>query len=154
MGSDSASSDEYRFAVAIHEAGHAIVAAYVGFDVLELRLEPKGGGQTFGRDFAGERVDYLAQWFAGDAAVSAICGTYRLPADTNPNSDQEMLRRDIRVLAATVLEQRRAKTRARQIVRGQRIQIIAIARALLATRNGRLAGKVLEKLLTPVWNAR
>jgi hypothetical protein len=152
--------ETYRFAVAVHEAGHGVVGATVGFQVPAIRLESKGGGQTSGGEFAGDgrfssdTIQRLSWWFAGDAAVEEICGGYRLPVDTRPNSDVEKLRREVRVLSATESDQRQAQALAKKVVRSQRVHIITIAEALLAAKDGRLAGKELETLLTPVWKAR
>src|SRR3989442_8928261 len=74
-------ASELRFAVAIHEAGHAIAFASVGIDVLSMWIgpEPNPSGRTqSGEIVAASRSDYLATIYAGDLAVDELCGGFPL----------------------------------------------------------------------------
>jgi ATP-dependent Zn protease len=153
LGSDRVPHEDYRFAVAVHEAGHAVVAAYLRFDVDHIEMKGMGGQAVSGPFVFADRVDYMAPWSAGNAAVEEVCAGYRLPVDANANSDHEKLRWIERELAATDEEKRLARSKARKIVRSQRLHIVTIAEALLASEGGRLEGEELERLLTPVWAA-
>jgi hypothetical protein len=91
LGSDPSSLEDYRFAVAVHEAGHAVVGAYLRFDIREIHLGSIGGHAEAAADTV-ERTGWLVYWIAGEVAVEEICGGHRLPVDTNPNSDHKRLR--------------------------------------------------------------
>jgi hypothetical protein len=144
---------EVRFAVAIHEAGHAIAFAGVGIDVVHVWIGPgpKPNGDTkSGEIIAASRPDFLATLYASDIAVEELCSGYRLPADTSSASDQEQLRRAELKLGITTAERSRAQERAREIVRLWHDAVIDLANALLAAPNGRLVGAKLDDQLASV----
>jgi hypothetical protein len=147
-------ASELRFAVAIHEAGHTVVFAFLRFDVpyVEMGLGPNPSGRAHGREIPWtDRIDYVATIHAGNVAVEVLCGGYRLPVVANPASDEAQLARVETELDASDFEKGQAPVRARQIVQACRDELVAIANALLASPNGRLEGQSLEALLTPVW---
>jgi hypothetical protein len=146
-------ASELRFAVAIHEAGHAIAFASVGIDVLSMWIapEPNPSGRTqSGEIIAASRSDFLATIYAGDLAVDELCGGYRLPVVQGAASDQEQLRRSELELGITDDERTRAQARARQIVRAQCERVVALANALLRAPDGRLLGADLDDQLAHV----
>src|SRR5438046_2775461 len=60
-GTEGVAVTERRFAVAIHEAGHAVVFAFLGVDVpyVQMGLDPDPSGHTPGRDIPlTDRVDF------------------------------------------------------------------------------------------------
>src|SRR5207302_5140581 len=76
-----------------HEAGHAVVFAYLGFHApyVEMGLEPDPSGHTPGREIpVTDRIDFMATIHAGNVAVEdcAAATGYRslriLPV-TRPN---------------------------------------------------------------------
>jgi hypothetical protein len=143
-----------RFAVAIHEAGHAVVFAYLGFDVsqVEMGLDPDPSGRAHGREIPWtDRIDYMATFHAGNIAVEELCGGYRLPVIASNASDEAQLARVESAINASASEKAQAPMRARQIVRACRDEVAAVANGLLASPNGRLQGHGLEDLLAPVW---
>jgi hypothetical protein len=151
---DASAMRDRRFAVAIHEAGHAVVFAYLGFDVsyLEMGLDPDPSGRARGDEIPWtDRTDYMATLHAGNVAVEELCDGYRLPIVASPASDEAQLTRVETELDASDYEKTQAPVRARQIVQACRNEVAAIANALLASPNGRLEGHALEDLLAPVW---
>jgi hypothetical protein len=152
MGDTVAVTDR-RFAVAIHEAGHAIAFAAVGIDVVSVWIGsgPNPSGRTNSGDFIGaDRSDFLATLYASDIAVEELCDGYRLPIVESPASDQEQLRRAELELGITEDERSRAKSRAREIVRSWREQVVALANVLLGAPSGRLVGRDLDVQLAPI----
>jgi hypothetical protein len=146
-------ASELRFAVAIHEAGHAVAFAGVGIDVLSVRISsssnPSRNTQS-GEIVAAGRPDFLATLYAGDIAVEELCGGYRLPIVQSPASDQEQLRRSELKLGIADNERTRAQARARQIVQTWNQLVVALANALLAAPDGRLRGTDLDNQLAPI----
>lgn len=146
-------ASEIRFAVAIHEAGHAIAFGVVGIDVLSVWIgsgsNPSGHTQS-GEIVAAGRPDFLATLYAGDMAVEELCGGYRLPIVQSPASDHEQLRRSELELGIADNERARAQVRARQIVQTWHQQVVALANALLAAPDGQLLGADLDNQLAPV----
>ena len=146
-------ASEIRFAVAIHEAGHAIAFGVVGIDVLSVWIgsgsNPSGHTQS-GEIVAAGRPDFLATLYAGDIAVEELCGGYRLPIVQSPASDQEQLRRSELELGIAESERTRAQARARRIVQTWKQQVVALANALLAAPDGQLLGADLDNQLAPV----
>jgi hypothetical protein len=144
-----------RFAVAIHEAGHAIAYAAVGIDVLSMWIGPgpnPSGRTQSGEIIAADRSDFLATLYASDVAVEELCEGYHLPVVESPASDEEQLRRAELKLGITDDERSRAKSRAREIVQSWRGQVVALANLLLMAPNGRLAGRDLDIQLAPIRN--
>ncbi len=150
--------NQYFYAVACHEAGHAVVQAGVGMEVNEVRMLQIGTLRPGGSSSAGtgfdeiyEISDYLASIMAGDIAVEETCGSYRLPVDDGPRSDQAEIRR---VTSATEGDLLRAQRKARALVQIHRQPIIALAKALLdvppieGVRS--LTGLELDEFLAPV----
>jgi hypothetical protein len=119
---DAKEFSQRRFAVAVHDAGRAVVGACLGFEVPKVQMvatESKLGGLTSSGAFAyAERTDFLSIWPAGE-------------------------------MAATDAEKRIARRKAREVVNAQREHIISIANALLAAAaQGRsLTGHELDELL-------
>jgi hypothetical protein len=153
MGDHVAVTDR-RFAVAIHEAGHAVVFAYLGFDVpcVEMGLDPDPSGQAHADQIPWtDRVDFMATLHAGNVAVEELCGGYRLPVVVSPGSDEAQLARVELTINASDSEKAEAPMRARQIVQACRAELVGIANALLGSPNGRLESLALEALLEPVW---
>jgi hypothetical protein len=146
-------ASERRYAVAIHEAGHAITFAAVGIDVLYIWIgpgpDPIGVTQS-GEVLAANRPDYLATLYASHIAVEELCDGYRLPEDASYGSDQQQLRRAELELSITDGERSQAQASARQIIRTWREQVVALANALLAAPNGRLLGANLDTQLASV----
>jgi hypothetical protein len=146
-------ASERRYAVAIHEAGHAITFAAVGIDVLRIWICPgpnPSGDARSGEINAASRPEFLATLYASDIAVEELCGGYRLPLDTSPGSDQEQLRRAEARLEIKNQERSEAQTLARKIVRFWSAQLVALANALLATPDGQLVGANLDQQLASV----
>lgn len=147
------SSTESRFAVAVHEAGHAIVFACLGFELQRVQLSEPGSkliGSTLSGEFvAAERTDLLASLLAGDMAVDAICDS-RVSAEMKSARDQQLLRKLDRELGITEGEKRIARRKAGEVVEAQRKHIITVANALIATPDGLLEGAPLDELLAPV----
>lgn len=146
-------ASEPRFAVAIHEAGHAIAFGAVGIDVLSVWIgsgsNPSGHTES-GEIIAADRADFLATLYAGDIAVEELCGGYRLAIVQSPASDQEQLRRSELQLGIAEGERTRAQVTARRIVQTWKEQVVAIANALLGAPDGRLLGADLDNQLAPV----
>lgn len=146
-------ASELRFAVAIHEAGHAIAFAAVGIDVLSVWIGsgPNPSGRTkSGEIIAASRPDFLATFYAADIAVEELCGGYRLPLVQSPASDEEQLRRSESELGTTDNERIRAQARARQIVQMWHMRVVALANEPLASPGGRLVGADLDNQLASV----
>jgi ATP-dependent Zn protease len=150
--------DQYVYAIACHEAGHAVVQACVGMEVTEVRMVQIGAGRPGGSASAGtgeeeiyEISDYLASLLAGEIAVEEVCGGYRLPLDHSPRSDEAEIKR---VTSATEYDLVRARRTARALIQTHRQQIIALAEALLRVPPvegvRRIAGTELDGLLAPV----
>ncbi len=104
-------------------------------DVTEVRMLQIGTLKPGGSSSAGTGVDelyeisdYMASIMAGDIAVEETCGSYRLPVDDGPRSDQAEIRR---VTSATEGDLLRAQRKARALVQIHRQRIIALAKALL-----------------------
>jgi hypothetical protein len=137
---NQADVSERQFAVAIHESGHAVAAAYARINVAEIwlsRPDPKSGGHMKSEDFAGtNRTEFLAVFLAGDAAVEELCGACRLEPDGSPNSDGALFRNYVKQLDATTYEIRIAEQTARRIVQKHKKHITAIANALIARQQG------------------
>lgn len=150
---DTIAVTDHRFAVAIHEAGHAIAFAVVGIDVLRIWIGPgpnPSGLTQSGEIIAASRPDFLATLYASDIAVEELCGGHRLPLVSSPASDQEQLRRAEVELEITDYERSLAQERAREIVKIWREQVVAIANALLAAPDGQLVGRDLDNQLASV----
>jgi hypothetical protein len=146
-------ASELRFAVAIHEAGHAVAFAAVGIDVLSMWIgsgSDPGGRTRSGEIIGANRSDFLATLYAADIAVEELCAGYRLPIVQSPASDQEQLRRSESALNITGSERTRAQARALQVIRTWHKQVLALANALLAAPEGRLLGADLDNQLAPV----
>jgi hypothetical protein len=113
--------------VAVHEAGHAIVFACLGFELQRVQLSEPGSkliGSTLSGEFvAAERTDLLASLLAGDMAVDAICDS-RVSAEMKSARDQQLLRKLDRELGITEGEKRIARRKAGEVVEAQRKHII------------------------------
>src|SRR5258708_23544256 len=84
---EAAAVTERRFAVAIHEAGHAVVFAFFRVDVpyIQMGLDPDPSGHTRGLDGPiADYIEFLAPLHAGNVAVEELCGGYRLPVACSP----------------------------------------------------------------------
>jgi hypothetical protein len=151
-------SSERQLAIAVHEAGHAVVMVQVGAPTPDVHLlvrtesDPGGFTKALGEWVAAERTDFLAVFYAGDIAVEEIYGD-RLPEDTTPQSDRELLRKYERELGATEDEKLRAQRNARKIVKDQRKYVLAVAHAVLANPGNHLAAAELDELLAPIRDA-
>jgi hypothetical protein len=146
-------ASERRYAVAIHEAGHAVAFAAVGIDVVSVWIGPgpDPSGRTESGDFVGaDRSDFLATLYASDIAVEELCDGYRLPIVESTSSDQEQLRRAERDLGIKDDERSRAKARAREIVLSWREHLVALANVLVVAPNERLVGGDLDSQLAPI----
>ena len=152
-GTNPTGASERRYAVAIHEAGHAITFAAAGIDVLWVWIgqghNPSGRTRS-GEVIAASRPDFLATLYAGDIAVEELCGGYRLPVVPTPGSDYEQLRRAEVKLKVTDYERSDAQARAHEIVRARREQVVALANALLAAPDCQLVGANLDNQLASV----
>jgi hypothetical protein len=145
---------EHRRAVAIHEAGHAVVFAFLGVDVPHVQMghNPDPSGHTLGRNIpVTDRISFLAPLHAGNVAVEELCGDYRLPIVPSPASDEAQIGLVEAITRASDDEKAQAPARARDIIQLCRDEVVAIAEALLAAPNGRLEGQPLQDLLVPVW---
>ena len=151
-------SSERLLAVAVHEAGHAVVMVQVGAPTPDVHLlvrtvsDPGGFTKALDEWVAAERTDFLAVFYAGDIAVEEIYGD-RLPEDTTPQSDRDLLRKYERELGATEDEKLRAQRNARKIVKDQRKYVLGVARAVLANPGNHLAAAELDELLAPMRDA-
>lgn len=150
---DLPSLGEYRYAVAIHEAGHAVVFACYGIEVLRMQLSKPGStltGETHsGEIIAANRTDLVASLMAGDIAVDLICDP-RMSAGVRSARDQQLLRHYEQELHFTDHERSVAHSAASRAIDAHRRHVISIADALIAKMDGRLEVAALEPLLAPV----